>query len=80
MWEPLSWLSSAIEKQTLALAKFGLGFETPMSFEKVQISSTGRLRRLRAQHFSEVGKGGLARSQKVRVGKFQSVRSEFIRG
>jgi hypothetical protein len=40
VWEPLSWLSSAIEKQTLALAKFGLGFETPMSFEKVQISST----------------------------------------
>lgn len=44
LWEPLSWLrSSAKVKQTLALAKFELDFETQISSEKMQIFSTGCL-------------------------------------
>lgn len=44
LWEPpVLWLrSSAIMKETLALARFELGFETRMSFGKAQIFSTDR--------------------------------------
>lgn len=62
-----------MERQTLALANSELGFETLISFERVQISRT--FVTFVSTAFSEVGKEELTGSQKKGWGKLQPVRS-----